>query len=354
MKRTLLLALVPLLLAMSSCTISPAGYYDHAQLYLGSGDFETAASMFSQLGEYGDSADYALYCAGLHALSTGDMALARANLAQVHPFKSSSRYLSMMDAMELESEGSLEEALALYDALGSFEDCRDRAIALRERIPQRDLAKARALMGAHRWEQALTILEALGNYDSSAELAEECRGRITREAYDQAADLCRQGQHAAARSAFEALGDVLDAPARALACRDAIYQQLEEDYRTASLSTAESLMQRYADMADYQASAARLNELQARYSINLELLDRLYEHPVVCLGGMNWRVILAEGSQVTLLCQQLFPSSGTDLLPAFSAEENAAILSFDFPRLTLDLDRYVFTQGKGTPEDPYQ
>ena len=155
MKRLLsLLLLLSLCLTLCGCTLSNRDYYERAQLYLGSGDFATAAELFSQLGEYEDSADYALYCAALYALQEGELDLARTNLTQVAPFKSSGRYLRMVEAMTLERSGDLEGALAAYDALGSFENSADAAERLRAAIPKKKLEHASALMDAGRYEQA--------------------------------------------------------------------------------------------------------------------------------------------------------------------------------------------------------
>lgn len=358
MKRILLL--FPMLLCLCSCTPSTQEYYHHAQLYLGNGDYDSAALLFTQLGEYEDAADYALYCAALNALKHDQLSLAKADLELVSPFKSSQRYLRYIAALEAEDEGKLEEALGIFQSLGSFEDSLTHVQNLQETIPQRDLAHARALMGADRWEQALGVLEALNGYGESAELAERCREEITQSAYDQAMQLYENQQYAQAMAAFEALGDVLDAPARARMCRGAMYDQLEEDYAAASLSTAQELMDRYAEMEDYFESPLRLRDLQARYAANLKLAAAAYARPYVFFGhsgaaSLLWRVSLVEGSRAALLCQSsLFPATGTDLASPFSPEEEAAIVSFEHPRLVIDLDSYAFTQGSGTAEDPFR
>lgn len=358
MKRILLL--FPLLLCLCSCTPSAPDYYHHAQLYLGNGDYESAALLFTQLGEYEDAADYALYCAALNALKHDQLALAKADMELVAPFKSSQRYLRYIAAREAEANGKLEEALGIFRSLGSFEDSLTHVQSLQEAIPQRDLAHARALMGADRWEQALTVLEALNGYGESTELANRCREEITRSAYDQAMQLYENGQYAQAMAAFEALGDVLDAPARARICRGAMYDQLEQDYAAASMATAQELMDRYAEMEDYFDSPLRLRDLQQRYTANLKLAAAAYARPYVSFGTSGeapllWRVSMVEGSQATLLCQgSIHPATITDLSYPFTSDEEAAIVLFEHPRLVIDLDRFAFTQGSGTPEDPFR
>lgn len=363
MKRIALLLLLPaLLLGLSSCAQSNQEYYHHAQLYLGNGDFEMAALLFDQLGEYEDAADYALYCAALNALAQDDLSLAKANLTLISPFKSSQRYLDYIAALELEGEGKLEEALTIFDGLGSFEDSLTHARNLRETIPQRDLSHARALMGADRWEQALTVLEGLNGYGESALLIQHCQEQIAQAAYDQAIAMYDSGQYTDAMAAFEALGDTLDAPARARMCRSAMYHQLEEDYASACMANAQELMDRYAEMEDYLSSPQRLRDLQERYAVNLKLTAAAYARPYVAFGSSDgassllWRVSQVEGSHATLLSQSssLFAATVTDLAQPFSQAEEEAIVSFEFPRLTIDLDKLSFTQGSGTPEDPFR
>ena len=355
-----ILFLFPLLLCLCSCTPSTPDYYHHAQLYLGNGDYESAALLFTQLGEYEDAADYALYCTALSALKHDRLSLAKADMELVAPFKSSQRYLRYIAAREAESEDKLEEALGIFRSLGSFEDSLTHVQSLQEAIPQRDLAHARALMGADRWEQALTVLEALNGYGESAALAEQCREAITQSAYDQAMQLYESEQYAQAMAAFEALGDVLDAPARARMCRGAMYDQLEQDYAAASLATAQELMDRYAEMEDYFESPLRLRDLQKRYSANLKLAAAAYARPYVSFGNSGeapllWRVSMVEGSHATLLCQTgIHPATLTDLAYPFTPDEEAAIVIFEHPQLVIDLDKHAFTQGSGTPGDPFR
>jgi len=357
MKRFLSLLMLPaLLLGLNGCTFSNETYYHHAQLYLGNGEFAAAARMFNHLGEYEDSADYALYCAALDALMEGRLTVARANMTLLVPFKSSERYLQYITALELENEGKLEEALAAFTALGSFENSLDKAERLSEAIPEAELSHARALMGASRWEQALTLLEGLNGYGESNRLAEQCRQKIHRAAYDQALSLYNSEQYEEALSAFEALGETLDAPARARMCRGAMYAQLETEYTGACTATAQDLMNRYAEMEDYFASPQRLQALRDRFSVNLKLTAAAYARPYVLFGGsQQWRVIGTEGSHITLTAQEpsLFATI-TDLAPTLTPQEESAVVSWKHPLMTIDLDQYSFTQGSGTPADPFR
>ena len=343
----MLLALALALTATGCGRSSNQEYYEQAQLYLGRGDYELAGLLFSQLGEYGDSADYALYCAGLAALAEGNGDLARANFELVLPFKSSDRYLTYIEALALEDGGQLDEALALWEELGSFEDSADHARTLRSVIPAEELAHARALMDAGRYEQARVLLATMTDYGDTAMMIDECDEAILRAAYDRAEALYAQGDFESAMSAFEALGDNLDAAQRALDCRAAMYDALEAAWPRASMATALTLIAGYAEMEDYRDSADRLADLEARFGTNLALLAAADTLPWVAFGQyptqetgapepIMWRLIAVDGATATLLCDAVIDALPATAMPALmlSADEQAALISLSLPLLT--------------------
>ena len=346
-KRISILLALLLALTATGCGAGNQSYYEQAQLYLGSGDFNAAGSLFSQLGEYADAADYALYCAGLAALSEGDLDLARADFALVLPFKSSGRYLTYIEALTLEENGESEEALRLWEELGSFEDSAAHAELLRADIPADEMAHARALMRAGRYEQARGILETLDGYGDSAALIEECDEALLRASYDRAEALYAAGSFSEAMTAFEALGDNLGAAQRALDCRAAMYEALEAAYPHATLSTAAGLIDGYAEMEDYGESESRLLDLQARFGVNLSLTANADALPWVVFGQyptletgapapLTWRLIALDGTTATLLCDRVIDALPATTLPALilTAAEQEALLSLSLPLLS--------------------
>ncbi|MBQ8554789.1 MAG: hypothetical protein IJ438_02840 [Clostridia bacterium] len=374
MKKTIiLLAVLCMALLLTGCTdTSNQVYYERAQLYLGSGDCRTAADLFSQLGEYEDSADYALYCAGLLAIEEGEYALARANLEEVHPFKSSERYLRYLDALAAEHAGSFDEALALYDSLGSFEGSQFLAEALREAIPERKLQQARTLMSNGAYAEAREILLALEGYGNSAVLAENCTVALNKAAYSEADALYEGGDLLSALEAFEALGDTLDAAERAAECRTALYGALEEQYAAVTLDTAAGLIVAYAAI-DEDFAQQRAAELQSRFGANLALLEAADELPYVMLGAyptgesgvereLRWRVIHAEGTTLTLLCDVVIDAApiatSTDL--TLTEAERIAVTTAQLPSfadlaalsdLSCAATPYALAQGVAQEED---
>ncbi len=345
MKKTfLLLTILCLALTATACTSSSnQRYYEEAQLYLGSGDPEAAAILFSQLGEYADSADYALYCAALHAMDEGDYVLARVNLENVTPFKSSERFLRYLDALELEEAGNLQAALDIYEALGSFQDSADAAEELREAIPEQTMKEARQLMTSGKYEEARELFLSLEGYGQSALYAENCTVALTKAAYTEADKLCDRGEHLAAMRAFLALGDALDAADRAAQCRATLVAELDKAASQANVAVAEDLIVAYEAIGD-EAALAQAAALEKRFGVNLRVLEASNDRPYVLLGSyptgesglespLLWRVMKAEGERLTLLCETVVDASpiatSTDL--DFSDAEEAALLSMNLP-----------------------
>lgn len=330
LKKTLsLLAVLCLGLCATACVYrSNQEYYEQAQLYLGSGDYDTAADLFSQLGEYADSADYALYAAALGAICEEEYDLARANLRELGAFKSSARYLRYIDALEYEKNGEPEAALAVYESLGSFARSDLDAVRLRTEIPEKAICNARSLMAKGEYAAARELLLALNGYGQSATLAQNCLTAMNRAAYTAADRLCDEGDHLAAMQAFQALGDVLDAPARAEQCRAAILLALNTAAADATLDTAAELIAAYEAVGDPEADA-QAAALTERFGVNLQLIHAADSRPYVLLGeypmgesglesALLWRVIAVKGAEVTLLCDAVIDASpiatGSDLM----------------------------------------
>lgn len=320
MKRQALLAMAMSLLLLFTGCMPTSHYYERAHLYLGSGDYRSAARMFRELGEYADAADYALYCDGLAALDAGDLALARADLLEVEPLGSSSRYLRYLDALACAREGRAAEALDVLDALGSFADSAAQADALRRQLLDDSLAQARGLMTAGHYAEADALLAPLED-EGAAALRDSCRVFLDHEAYAAAEQLLTAGDLAAAAAAFDAMGDTLDAAQRARECRETLYEQAERVYAGITAASATDLMADYAALGDFRQSEARAAALEARFGTMLRLMNDAPDHPwvqwYVWQGEpLRWRVLCADDTTVTLLCSRSLPAASEDALPS--------------------------------------
>lgn len=347
-KLTLLAALMCLTLTLTACTNQPnQEYYETAQLYLGCGDYEYAAELFSQLGEFEDSADYTLYCRALKAMEDKDFDLARANLDAINPFKSSGRYLMLLDALAAEEAGEAEKALSLYEKLGTFADAHKEADRLRKAIPEAALNEGRALMAKKEYAAARDIFLSLDGYSISATLADNCTVALNKEAYSAADKLCEAGDHLGAMKAFASLGDTLDAAERAAACLASIHSELDKQYAAVTLATAPSLLEAYANLGDEETALRRIAELTARFGKNLAVLTGLDSMPCVQLGKypaaesgeehpVLWQVLKAEGSVITLLCTQVLDASAEaqSIMLQLNDAEKAAVGDVSLPAMS--------------------
>ncbi len=318
-KLPLLALLLGLALTLTACTDPDiAGYYQSAQLYLGAGDYDYAAELFGQLGEYEDSADYALYAAALQAIDDEEYALARANLEAIAPFKSSVRFLTWLDAAQAEEDGDLEKALRLYEQLGSFQDAQLDAERLNKAIPEATVREGRALMAKGDYAAARDIFLSLDGYGASKALADNCTLALQKAEYADAEEKRDAGDLLGAMEAFIAMGDALDAAKQAESCLADIHAGLDKQYETVTLATAPELLKAYAALGEDETAKARIAELNARFGRNLEVITAkearvlLGSYPYAESGeehAVLWRVLKAEGSTLTLLSEAVLDAS---------------------------------------------
>lgn len=331
-------------LTTTSCsTWSNQHYYEQAQLLLGQGECLEASQLFQELGEYEDSAEYALYAAALSALQEGNTALCRVNLEQIDPFKSSQRYLRYLDAIEAEKNGDLQEALTLFSALGSFEDAAERAGALQSAIPERSIQQARQLMNDGAYEDARALLLSLNGYGQSTALAEACTAAMSRKAYLAAEELLAQGDYEGAMNAFSDMGDTLDAVNRAAQCRSLLMKELEDAFQQVTLESAQALSDRLLSLTDDPSFAALLAQLRERFGVNLELLECAQgQQPYVLLGqypmgesgtmsDVLWQVIRTDGSTITLLCASVIDACDVATTSDLTISQSPDMLSITLP-----------------------
>ena len=327
--------LMAALLLCTGCSDRNVDYYESAQRYLGCGEYDAAAYIFEQLGEYRDAGEYALYTRALEAMAAGDYALAQTNFELVEPFKSSTRYLTYLEALALKDEGDLETARELLNDLGSFADSRELVAALDKAIPLQQLAHCQSLVEAGEYEAALSLLEAMSLTADVQSLKEKCREGILRAQYDSAWLKYQQGAYGEAMAAFEALGDVLDAPARLMLCQGAMYRQAAS--ATPTLENATQLMADFATLGDYLDSVDHLAALEKQFGCNLALMAQ-EGYPLVTLGtyataesgaaeALTWHVTKVEDGCATLLCTRVLDAGGvataTDLPIEWGAAEAA-------------------------------
>lgn len=135
MKKILVLLLV-LVLAIALCACNSADYKKAVKAYAKE-DYDTAREIFSELGNYEDSATMVKAC---------DYEI----------------------ACQLLDSGKQEEALALFEVLGNYKDSATKISACNYKT-------ACQLLEAGQLQQALTLFEELGDYEDSADKLKECK-----------------------------------------------------------------------------------------------------------------------------------------------------------------------------------
>lgn len=353
-KKMLSLSLVVLLALLTGCgwTTSSEELYQHAQLCLGSGEYEAARIYFTQLGEYRDAANYALYAGALEAWQAGDTSLARRTLESIRSFKSAERYLTYLDAMDAAERGEKETALALHEGLGAFGDSALQANKLREQLVDENLDAIDSALAEENWALAEALMLPLANDALIAQLLEECRSDALSTAYDQARQDYAAGNYPAALEAFTALGDQLDAPARAVLCTELIYRLAENAFPVATLENAQDLVAWYEAVEDYGESEARLAALRERFGSVLALMAQADAHPYVLYQGQLCQVTSITGTLAEMKPCGTEAAQDTSLL-RFSLAKSSPVCSVP-ATVQLDLNTLYLTAGTGTEADPYR
>ena len=134
-------------------------------------------------------------------------------------------------AQTLEQAGNYEEAIAAYEKLGDYSDCKSRITACRKQIRLKaDYDAAVALQQAGEYDEAIALFEELGDYNDSKAQVTACQNAINEPNYQAAIALQQAGQYEEAISAFEALRDYKDSEAQITVCQNAIK---EREYQAA-------------------------------------------------------------------------------------------------------------------------
>lgn len=347
MRKLVALVLVcAMTLTAGGCVYSNQQLYEQAQLCLGCEDYESAASIFSQLGEYKDSAEYALYAQALLAWQSGNLALARRTLEEIDPFKSSSRYLRYMDAMDNAQSGHLEEALIGFSSLGAFKDSEAQAEEVQGLIQKSTLEKARSLMASRDYENAISILKSYAGNPEADSIINSCISALAQKTYNEADSYYRRGLYAEAYQAFSALGDTLDASHRAQQSLEALFLGYDEAFDDITLAGYPDAMAQYTAMSALPAARARLEQLKQTYGLRIQLMEESASHPILAYGSyaygdsgseapVLWQVLRVEGTKAVLLCCSVLDAmpfaSCTDLSITTCDTEAPALLRLSIP-----------------------
>lgn len=208
--------------------------YEQAQQLLAQGQYETAVSMFAELGDFDDSA---------RMLGVSEDRNRQANYDEA--------------ALLMEAE-KWDEAAAAFDSLGDYSDSAAMAEKCREAKRSEQYAAALALEGQGSLEQAIDAFTELSGYRDSDEKAEECREAIRESRYQLALEKMENGSYADAIVAFTELGAYRDCTEKIAACQESInrqaYDEAEALYAAGEYAKA---AEAFVLLGDFEDSAER-------------------------------------------------------------------------------------------------
>ncbi|MCI6433374.1 MAG: TIR domain-containing protein [Clostridiales bacterium] len=163
--------------------------------------------------------------------------------------------LDYQNAMKLMEQGSYEEAITAFTAMGDYRDSEAQIQACEIGILDEGYTAAAALMAQGSYEEAITAFTALNGHRDSAAQIQTCKTIILDGKYDAAAALMAQGSYEEAITAFTALKGYRDSKEQIQACNYAIAESLLADGQ--NLQAAQAFYQ----LGDYRDAWQRCMEL---------------------------------------------------------------------------------------------
>ena len=212
--------------------------YRRAMTLLERGEYDEASDLFTELGDYQESARLVTECA-------------------------------YQKALRIAEKGKDEEAISAFEALNGYSDSEQQIELAKERIRSKKYEKALRIAEEGKDEEAIAAFGALNGYRDSENQIEQARERIRGKRYANAEALEQEGKFAEAYDIFadDDMKAYKDSPARAAIVTDkAAEQKRQQDYENAATlfgaGKLEEALAIYQALGDYQDSAAKLAEVQ--------------------------------------------------------------------------------------------
>lgn len=213
------------------------------------------------------------YAEGVQLLSEENYEEAYAIFDKLGDFDNSlelrERCVDAVDQLRYEKAQSLmdskkyEDAITIFESLGDYSDSSQKAAQCREAIKEIAYQNALALMNAGDFEQAIAGFTDISDYKDSQQKISECQAGITENEYNRAVEIMAEGKYAEAIAIFETLNGYSESEANILACQENInsqnYTQAEELYASGKYAEA---MAAFSALGDYKDSKDRASQLQ--------------------------------------------------------------------------------------------
>ena len=216
--------------------IIPSSNYSKAEKLLAAGDYDSAISMFDDLGEYKAASSLkkdAIYEKAGMLMDAADYDDAIALFDELGDYKEADslrKDAAYAKAEVLMKAADYTGAIAVFDELGNYKD----AVSLKKEAAY---TEAKILMESSDYDSAIGLLDELGFYKDASSLKDEAETAIENaDAYEKADSLQQCGKIAEAAISFGALGDYADARARSFELWDKI-----ADRSTMDLSSGQTV-----------------------------------------------------------------------------------------------------------------
>ncbi len=169
-------------------------------------------------------------------------------------------------AKALLDAGQHEEAIAAFEALGSYKDSEKQIEEAETALKDIAYDKARALLEAGQHEEAITAFKTLGDYKDSEVQIAIAETALKDIAYDKARALLEAGQYEEAITAYEELGDYKNSQEQILtaeiALKDIEYEKAKSMFEAGQYEEA---IAAFSELDDYKDSADQIKQIKPYY-----------------------------------------------------------------------------------------
>lgn len=222
-KLSIVLAIVLILcIGVTANAETNAEQYENAIGLLKDSNYAEAGMAFADLGSYGDSPRYFMYCNAILAGEAGSYSTAVENLQSLDGFLDSKLLATYYAGLSWEVTEDYEKAADVMSGITLYKDVSTRIASYPEKMKERDYRKADVNEKAGNLESALSGFKALGDYRDSADRAEAVQEKIYARDYAAADQAEQAGKLEEALASFKALGSYQDSVDRAAAVQTKI------------------------------------------------------------------------------------------------------------------------------------
>ncbi len=242
-----------LLLCLTACQESTSSKYERANKLLTESKYTEAAAIFDEISTYEDASKMSLYTKAINAAETGDYETAFSTFTSLGEFKDCPMMITYYKGRQDETSvydgvwiygDKWFDAIEIYESIPLFRDSKERAENCRK------AAYDQAIKSGDEGDTsfAISILETLGTYSDAAK-------QIT---YYQAIALLNQGDYSGASSIFNTIPGFRDADNRVTEVFEDGYKAAAAKEEAGELDEANAI---FLNLGEYKDSADRAYKL---------------------------------------------------------------------------------------------